>query len=158
MSKHLFNGQKCGVEAKVKVIYHSKHGDIIYQYIMFCKILDEQIKKHGYSKMAIQETIRICSSKKILQEYLRRKESEIMNIMSALFDQDVVTSELIAAKEARTEERGKKNGERNSNINSIKNMMCDLGVTLSKALDVLKIPETERAYYIKMIEEKKVTE
>ena len=104
--------------------------------------------------MAIQETIRICSSKKILQEYLRRKESEIMNIMSALFDQDVVTSELIAAKEARAEERG----ERKSNINSIKNMMCDLGVTLSKALDVLKIPEKERAYYIKTIEGKKITE
>ena len=56
--------------AKVKVIYTSKHGDIIYQYIMFCKILDEQIKLYGYTKKAVQETIWICSSKHILNEYL----------------------------------------------------------------------------------------
>ena len=99
LSRNFFGGQKCCVEAKVRMIYTGKRGDIIYQYITFCKVLDQQIKKYGYTRKAVQEAIRICSNKKILTEYLKQREKELMNIMTVLFDQDTVTRDLIASKE-----------------------------------------------------------
>lgn len=48
------------VPIKVKVIYDSTSGDILNQYIAFTKICDEQVRKYGRTKQAIEETIRIC--------------------------------------------------------------------------------------------------
>lgn len=50
-------------------VFYKKH-DMISQYIAYCRVLDMQVKKHGRTKKAIEETIRICSDKDILKEYL----------------------------------------------------------------------------------------
>ena len=46
---------------------------------------------HGYSQQTIRETLRICGDKGILTEYIKKRENEIMDIMSYLFDQENVT-------------------------------------------------------------------
>ena len=150
LSQCFFNGKKCCVEAKVKMIYTGKRGDIIYQYITFCKILDAQIKLYGRTLKAVQETIRICTDMQILTEYLKQRENELMNIMTALFDQDEVTKSLVASKArvARQDERQK------TRLESIKNVMDELHVNISRAMDILKIPSSERNYYIEQIEGK----
>ncbi|MCM1254279.1 MAG: hypothetical protein NC321_15785, partial [Clostridium sp.] len=63
-------------------------GDIINQYIIFCKVLDEQREKYGMTKQAVKETIRICKDRNVLREYLERKETEVVTIMMSLFDDE----------------------------------------------------------------------
>ncbi|MBO4351530.1 MAG: hypothetical protein J6A01_11380 [Proteobacteria bacterium] len=105
LREHFFKGKRCDIEVKTRVIYAGKKGDIIYQYITFCNVLDQQVKLYGKSRKALQETIRICKCKAILDEYLKTREKELMNIMTALFDQEEVTRALIEAKEARAEQK-----------------------------------------------------
>ncbi len=168
LSQCFFGGKKSCVEAKVRMIYTGKHGDIIYQYVTFCKVLDQQIKVHGRTRKAIQEAIRICTDKDILKEYLKQRENEIMNIMTALFDQDEVTRSLVASKArvARLEGKregikegikegkreGIKEGKQNAQLEAIKSVMDKFHVCLDEALDTLKIPEQDRAFFIKQIE------
>ena len=51
------NGEESSIDVRVKVIYNSKQGDIISQYIMFTKIYNEQVKIHGRTREAVLETI-----------------------------------------------------------------------------------------------------
>ena len=91
--KELFfpDEESLDIEARVHMRYDRENGDIIHQYITFCKVLTAQIKIHGATRKAIEETLRICKEKKVLEEYLKQRETEIMDIMTTLFDQDYVT-------------------------------------------------------------------
>ena len=92
--KQLFfaESERCDLDATVHMIYYkTDKTDIINQYIMFCRVFNDQIKLYGYTENALKETLRICRDKKILLQYIIQRESEIMNIMTALFDQDYVT-------------------------------------------------------------------
>jgi len=40
--------------------------DIINQYIIFCKVFDEQRKLYGMTEQTVKETIRICKDRNIL--------------------------------------------------------------------------------------------
>ena len=90
LSKDFFDGEKIAVDAEVKVLYQEDDDNIIGQYIIFCKVYNEQRKKHGQTKKAVTETIRICKNRNVLKEYLESKEQEVVDIMMALFDDDVV--------------------------------------------------------------------
>ncbi|MCM1417006.1 MAG: hypothetical protein NC430_13930, partial [bacterium] len=81
-------GADIDIEVKAKVIYESDTEDIINQYIIFCKVLDEQREKYGMTEQAIKETIRICKDRNVLKEYLERKETEVVTIMMSLFDDE----------------------------------------------------------------------
>ena len=72
------------------MIYDGKNGDIINQYVSFKKVLNEQIKLHGRTKTAVCETIRICKDSNVLKEYLESKESEAVDIMMQLYDQEEI--------------------------------------------------------------------
>jgi hypothetical protein len=63
---------------------------------MFCKVFDEQRKLHGYSETAIKETIRICKDRNVLREYLEGRESEVVTIMTSLYDQDEIMRVFLA--------------------------------------------------------------
>lgn len=90
LSKEFFGGEQVAIEVTVKMIYDGKKGDIVNQYITFTKVLDEQIHLHGRNKKAVQETIHICKDKDILREYLESKESEVIDIMMQLYDQEEI--------------------------------------------------------------------
>ena len=128
LREHFFKGKRCDIEVKTRVIYAGKKGDIIYQYITFCNVLDQQVKLYGKSRKALQETIRICKSKDILNDYLKTRERELMNIMTALFDQEEVTKALIASKEASAEKRGIKEGKKEGIKEGIKEGMLQMAI------------------------------
>ncbi len=90
LSEEFFQGEKVAIEVTVKMIYEGKKGDIVNQYVTFTKVLDEQVKIYGRNKKAVQETIRICKDKNILKEYLENKESEVVDIMMQLYDQQEI--------------------------------------------------------------------
>ncbi len=90
LSKDFFDGEKIAVDAEVKVLYQEDESNIIGQYIIFCKVYNEQRKKYGQTKKAVTETIRICKNRNVLKEYLESKEQEVVDIMMTLFDDEQV--------------------------------------------------------------------
>ena len=90
LSKEFFNSADIDIEIKAKVIYESDKDNIINEYIVFCKVFNEQIKEHGMTKQAVTETIRICKGRNILKQYLSNKEVEVVTIMMSLFDDEQI--------------------------------------------------------------------
>ena len=90
LSKDFFHGEKTAVDAEVKVLYQEDGNNIIGQYIIFCKVYNEQRKKYGQTKEAVTETIRICKDRNVLKEYLENKGQEVVDIMMTLFDDDYI--------------------------------------------------------------------
>ena len=90
LSQAFFDGADIDIEIKAKVIYESDNDNIINEYIVFCKVFNEQIKEHGMTKQAVTETIRICKDRNILKQYLSSKEVEVVTIMMSLFDDEQI--------------------------------------------------------------------
>lgn len=90
LSEEFFGGEENAVEVTVKMIYDGENGDIINQYISFTKVLDREAQIYGRTESAVRETIRICKDRNILREYLGRKESEVVDIMMQLYDQEEI--------------------------------------------------------------------
>jgi hypothetical protein len=90
LSEEFFGGDDTAIEVKVKVIYETDGDDIINQYIIFCKVFDDQRKKYGLTQKAIEETIRICKDRNVLRNYLESKEKEVVTIMMSLFDEEQI--------------------------------------------------------------------
>jgi len=90
LSQEFFNGADIDIEIKAKVIYESDKDNIINEYIVFCKVFNEQIKEHGMTRQAVTETIRICKDRNILKQYLSSKEVEVVTIMMSLFDDEQI--------------------------------------------------------------------
>ena len=107
LSKVFFDSKECAVEVRARVIYGEGEGDIITQYVTFCKVLKEQVKLHGMTRKALRETIRLCKDRGVLREYLEKREVEVMDIMTMLFDQETVTNTYIndVLKQGRAEGR-----------------------------------------------------
>ncbi|MCM1048624.1 MAG: hypothetical protein NC433_09370 [Clostridiales bacterium] len=90
LSKEFFDGADIDIEVRAKVIYESDTEDIINQYIIFCKVFNEQTKQHGMTREAVAETIRICKDRNVLRDYLHNREKEVVTIMMSLFDEEEI--------------------------------------------------------------------
>ena len=95
LSREFFQGEEIDIEVKAKVIYESNEDDIINQYIIFCKVFNEQTKMHGMTRKAVTETIRICKDRNVLRDYLLKKEKEVVTIMMSLFDEEQIMRSFI---------------------------------------------------------------
>lgn len=136
-----FHGIPKGADIRAKVI-HSPGDDIVGQYIAFCKISDDQRRKYGSSLKAIEETIRICTEKNILVEYLTEHRLEVENVMQELFSTERYLAEVTARekearireKEARIREkkaRAKEKKARKKNMAAIMNLYLHNGLSVS---------------------------
>lgn len=85
-----FKGAETAIDAKVKVLYQESEKDIIGQYIIFSKVYAEQRKLYGNTRQTVTETIRICKDRNVLREYLESRESEVVDIMMTLFDDEQI--------------------------------------------------------------------
>jgi hypothetical protein len=103
LSEEFFDGADSAIEVKVKVIYETDGDDIINQYIIFCKVFDDQRKKYGLTQQAVEETIRICKDRNILRNYLEGKEKEVVTIMMSLFDEEQIMKVYIQDMQKETE-------------------------------------------------------
>ncbi|NLL37617.1 MAG: hypothetical protein GX256_08880 [Fretibacterium sp.] len=137
LSKVFFGGKECAVEVRAKIIYGEGEGNIITQYVTFCKVLKEQVKLRGKTRKALSETIRICKERDVLREYLEEREVEVMDIMTMLFDQETVTNTYIndvlrqgrAEGEAKGLAKGRAEGEARGNIQGAVGMCRDFGAS-----------------------------
>ena len=92
LKKDFYQNTECGLDLEARVIT-AETEDIIGQYIIFCHVMDEQIKKYGRVREAALETIRICRDRNVLKKYLEEREKEVVNIMIELFNQESAVKE-----------------------------------------------------------------
>ena len=92
------------------VITDGEQGDIINQYVTFTKIYTEQLKKHGRTREAIEETINICKDENVLKEYLSSHEGEVHDIMFSLFDDEQILNATLRDYEKKGREEGREEG------------------------------------------------
>lgn len=90
LSEEFFVGGDAAIEVTVKVIRENDTDSIINQYIIFCRVYNEQMAVHGRTRKAISETIRICKDRNILKDYLTDREKEVVSIMMSLFDEEEI--------------------------------------------------------------------
>ncbi len=143
-TKEFFGGNESAVEIKAKVIYgDSKKHDVISQYIAYCRVLDMQVKKHGRTKKAIEETIRICSDKNILKEYLEVHRKEVVDIMTQLYDREREMRLYV--------EEMKQDAAKKSTLDAIKKLMKKLKMSAKEAMDFLEIAPKDQKTYLPML-------
>ena len=143
-TKEFFGGNESAIEIKAKVIYgDSKKHDMISQYIAYCKVLDMQVKKHGRTKKAIEETIRICSDKDILKEYLEAHRKEVVDIMTQLYDREREMRLYV--------EEMKQDAAKKSTLDAIKKLMKKLKMSAKEAMDFLEIAPKDQKTYLPML-------
>ncbi|MCD8364280.1 MAG: Rpn family recombination-promoting nuclease/putative transposase [Clostridiales bacterium] len=97
LSETFFGGKQTSLDVRVKVVVDGKEGDIINQYVVFTKVINDQVKIYGRKREAITEAIRICKDRNILKDYLTSREKEVVDIMITLFDQQEVLEDYIAS-------------------------------------------------------------
>ena len=122
LKKDFFCSELCQIDLEAKV-YNVETDDIIGQYIIFCHVMDEQIKKYGRVREAALETIRICRDRNVLKKYLEEREKEVVNIMIELFNQELAVKEYGDERE----EKG-----RNEGMNEGMNLLARLLTKLSE--------------------------
>lgn len=97
---------------------------------MFCKVLKEQVKLYGMTRKALHETIRLCKDRGVLREYLEKREVEVMDIMTMLFDQETVTNTYIND----VLRQGRAEGRKEGNLQGFVNACRDFGVSRDEAV------------------------
>ena len=141
MKEDFWNNPNANVDVVAKVIYAENKEDIIGQYIIFSHVLDDQIRKHGRNKTAVEETIRICKSEGVLKEYLESREKEVIDIMITLFGQEYAV-EAYAKDERRT-------GEIKTAVEMCQEFGTSIEEAIQKLISKFGISRNDSAEYVK---------
>ena len=146
LSSDIFGLDHCALEVEAKVIKKSAEGDILDQYIEFTHIFDEQIRIHGRTRKAVEETLRICRDKMVLYPYF--EEEEVANIMFTFVDKEKQLARLMNEEREEGREEGRVEGIDQSRIEGIKSLMNTLTMTAPEAMEALNIPLSEQSRYL----------
>lgn len=151
-----FFGGASAVDVRVSVLRKPDLSTIVGQYIVFCKVFDEQRRLYGSSAKSIIETLRICKDDGVLFKYLESHEKEVITLMTVLHDEEYVWSvyerererkirkesleegEIKGRTEGRTE--GRAEGRAEEKAASVKKLI-ENGFDLEKALSIIGIDE-----------------
>ena len=107
--KDVAPGRNTTWDFSVKVLYDGKPGDIISDYVFFCKAIDAQRKLTGYTLETVTKVIDQCLERGVLVDYLKKKEPEVMlELLTAENEQKLIFTGLLEYREKRGEERGKR--------------------------------------------------
>ena len=89
LKETFFPGVESALDVRAKVLYDGVRDDIIHQYVAFVHILTEQARLHGRTEKALEETIRICKDKNILQAYLEQRRAELSDYIWDMTDEEI---------------------------------------------------------------------
>jgi len=145
LSESFFDGQNYGIDITAHVIYDSIAGDILYQFITFSKVFDQQRKNHlNDPKKAIQETIRICRQNDILKTYLEEEEAAL--IMIEIMDQKKALEFALKEERAEGKAEGRAEGKAEGKAETVSNVvrtMKEEGFPLEVIARIVKLSEEE---------------
>ena len=132
LAQEFFEGKESCIDVKVKMIYDGEKGDIINQYVIFTKVCNEQMDLYGRSQKAVLEAIRICKDRNVLREYLSSKESEVVDIMMVLYDEEQIMRSYVESErhDARYDEK----------IETARRMLGDGTLSLDKVAEFSNLP------------------
>lgn len=155
-----FDNKDTDIDATIHVLYGKddlddyKDENIINQYIAFCKVYKQQYQKYECYKnpkngrKAIEETLKTCRDKNVLKTYLKERESEVIDMMSILFDQATVT-EIYGKSQLR---EGEKRGIEKGRAREIIDICSELKMTheeiVQRLIKKLGIDERKATQYI----------
>lgn len=132
-------------------------GDIVDQYVRFCKISDEERKEHGRSRKAIEETLRRCIEENVLAPFLTTRQKEVAEIMVTLFDQEKIMEihDYHVAEDARKDglQKGRAEGMTEGTLQSIQNLIKNMGLSVERAMAVLGVSEADKPKYAEMLKQ-----
>ena len=151
LSEDFFRGEEISIDVKVKILYQENEEDIIGQYIMFCKVYNEQRKLHGRTEKAVRETIRICRDRNVLREYLEKREKEVVNMMMTLFEEEQIMKAYTKSMIEEGREEGRKEGKAEGIcilIEALKGLGQSREFILSKLLSEYGLSEVEASKYL----------
>ena len=151
LSEEFFDGGDTAVDVKVSVIRESDSDSIINQYIIFCKVYNEQMKLYGRTRKAVTETIRICKDRDVLKDYLHDREREVVSIMMSLFDDEEIMKSYIRSERYEAAKEATKETTKKISIETAEKMIRKGKMTLEEiadcvpalSLDELKALESE---------------
>ena len=157
------------VDVEVKALRGNGTGDIVDQYVRFCRISDEERKKHGRSRKAIEETLRRCMEEKVLAPFLATRQKEVAEIMVTLFDQEKIMElhDYHIAEGARKDglqqglqqglekglQKGRTEGLTEGTLQSIQNLIKNMGLSVERAMTVLGVSEADQPKYAEMLKQ-----
>ncbi|MCD8151353.1 MAG: hypothetical protein LUE92_17790 [Clostridiales bacterium] len=119
LSEEFFEGRNTALDVHVKVVTDGKDGDIINQYVIFTKVINDQVQIYGRTRQAVAEAIQICKDRNVLREYLESREKEVIDIMITLFDQNEVLEDYIASDRREQAEKTAKKNAKNLYANNV---------------------------------------
>ena len=126
LSEEFFDGSDTAVDVKVRVIRESDSDSIINQYIIFCKVYNEQMKLYGRTRKAVTETIRICKDRDVLKDYLHDREREVVSIMMSLFDDEEIMKSYIRSERYEAAREAEQNKAKKTAVRMIKTQKMSL--------------------------------
>ena len=137
------------VDVEVKVLRGNGTGDIVDQYVRLCKISDEERKKHGRSRKAIEETLRRCMEEDVLAPFLATRQKEVSEIMVTLFDQE----KIMELHDYHVAEDARRDGLQQGTLQSIQNLIKNMGLSVERAMTVLGVSEADQPKYAEMLKQ-----
>ena len=147
----LYGGGSGSVEVTVRVFRRTGTLDIVDQYVRFCEIADEERKTEGGKDEALRRIVERCRAEGILVEFLQKREKEVLDIMSTLFDYDWILMTHDNAVKEESYAEGRAEGEAKERLSSLKKMMKNLGLSAQDAVRALDLPPEEQARYIALL-------
>ncbi len=81
-------GAPGAAEVTVRLLGPGEARGILEQYIRFCRVVDTQRRRLGRTQAAIDETLRQCARAHILEPFLIQRRGEVVQLLTALFDQE----------------------------------------------------------------------
>ena len=125
LKREFFGGEDSCVEVEAKVIYDSRQGDILNQFITFSKVFDQMRQQYpDDTRKAVQETIRICQEKDVLSAYL--SEEEAAAVMFTFADQEREYNRALRKEREEGEARGRAEGFLNALVNLVKENLLSI--------------------------------
>lgn len=121
--------------------------DILRQYSAFVDTARTSLEKGT----GLEEAVKICIGQGILSEYLSRKGSEVINMLTAEYNyqEDLEVNREEARAEGRIE--GRMEGAMNTWCISVKNIMQKFSMTVDDAMNTLGIPVSEQTKLKKLL-------
>ena len=102
-----WNGDDSFIDVRVKVIRKDNPNEILTQYAIFCEIYRKNSAEYGETTIAVEKTIDECIEKGILKDYLDEKRSEVLDMISTLFDDDAIREMHENSIKAKSREEGR---------------------------------------------------
>ncbi len=137
-----FDGEHSDIEVTVHMLYGGNGHDIISQYVEFAKTIDRWTKSLGRTNEALVKAIAECQEKDVLREYLTDHESEVLSIMTTLFDQDKLTKQMNKRHYEEGRAEGREEGVIEGRAELVKNVLA-FGNSVEQTASILGISVDE---------------